>query len=87
LGKPIKLSLPGGIEINIPEKGVEARLVNFIQDKNKGIDKTTWFDFDRILFETGSSKLNPASQIQINNITSILKAFPQVNIKGGRLHR
>lgn len=83
LGKPIKLSLPGGIEINIPEKGVEARLVNFIQDKNKGIDKTTWFDFDRILFETGSSKLNPASQIQINNITSILKAFPQVNIKVG----
>ncbi|MBK9642440.1 MAG: OmpA family protein [Saprospiraceae bacterium] len=83
LGNMTKLSLPGGVEINFPENGVEGRLVNFIKDKNKKIDKTTWFDFDRILFESGSSNLNPASINQINNITSILKTFPDVQVKVG----
>ena len=83
LGNVIKTTLPGGIEINVPEKGVENLLISFINDKSKIVDKTTWFNFDRILFETGKSTLNPASMDQINNISSIMKAFPALEIKIG----
>lgn len=83
LGNMIKLSLPGGIDLNVPEKGVESSLVNWIADATKVVDKTTWFNFDRILFETGSATINAASKDQINNIASILKAFPKVSVKIG----
>ena len=42
-----------------------------------------WFDFDRLLFETGKSTLQPASQEQLTNIAQILKAYPEVEIKIG----
>ncbi|MGB5031169.1 MAG: OmpA family protein, partial [Saprospiraceae bacterium] len=83
LGQSIKLTLPGGIEMNAPEKGVENALISFINDKSKMVDKTTWFNFDRILFETGKATLNPVSMDQISNINSILKAYPSVEIKIG----
>ncbi|MEO6191080.1 MAG: DUF937 domain-containing protein, partial [Saprospiraceae bacterium] len=83
LGNMIKLNLPDGNMISIPERGVEGKLVTWIMDSTKHVDKTTWFDFDRILFETGSANINAASKEQINNIASVLKAFPKVNIKIG----
>ena len=69
--------------MNSPEKGVEHALISFINDKSKMVDKTTWFNFDRILFETGKATLNPVSMDQISNINSILKAYPSVEIKIG----
>jgi len=83
LGAFFKRKLPDGIELNIPENGVENKLISFIEDKSKAVDKTTWFSFDRLEFETGKSTLKPASQEQLKNIASILKAFPNVNIKLG----
>ena len=83
LGNMIKVALPGGVELNVPEKGVENSLISWIQDATKVVDKNTWFNFDRILFETGSSALSPASKDQIGNIAAIMKAFPNVNIKLG----
>ena len=75
--------IPGGVVLNIPPDGIESRLVAFIEDKNKVPDKTTWFSFDRLHFETGSARIQPESQEQIDNIAKILKAYPQVNIKIG----
>ncbi|MCC6817172.1 MAG: OmpA family protein [Saprospiraceae bacterium] len=83
LGELIKLDLKDGSTLTIPQNGVEGRLVSWIMDSSKLIDKTTWFDFDRILFETGSDKINPASKEQISNIVTILKAFPTVKVKVG----
>ncbi len=83
LGSFFKKKLPDGIELNIPEKGVENKLISFIEDKSKAVDKTTWFSFDRLEFETGKSVLKPASQEQLKNIAAILKAYPNVNIKLG----
>src|SRR5580698_3249800 len=51
--------------------------------RTKPVDKTTWFDFDRLLFDTGKSTLQPASQDQLNDVAAILKAFPKVNIRIG----
>ena len=83
LGKLMKRKLADGTELNVPEKGVENKLINFIEDKSKAVDKTTWFSFDRLLFETGKSTLKPESAEQVKNMAAILKAFPQVEIKLG----
>jgi OmpA-OmpF porin, OOP family len=83
LGKFFSRKLASGIELNIPENGIENRLVTFIEDNNKAVDKTTWFDFDRLLFETDKSTLQPASEEQLKNIGEIMKAYPNVEIKLG----
>lgn len=83
LGKLFKRKLADGVELNIPENGVENRLVTFIEDKTKLVDKKTWFSFDRLYFETGKSTLKQESQEQLKNIVAIMKAYPNVEIKLG----
>jgi OmpA-OmpF porin, OOP family len=83
LGSFVKTKLPDGTELNVPQYGVENKLVQFIQDSSKPVDANTWFDFDRLLFDTGSATLQPASNEQLNNIAEILKAYPNVKIKVG----
>ncbi|GAB4026982.1 OmpA family protein [Spirosoma koreense] len=80
LGTFFKRKLPSGYELNIPEFGIENKLVKFMEDKSKPVDKTTWFNFDRLLFETGKSTLKPSSQEQLTNIAYILKEYPNVHI-------
>lgn len=63
--------------------GIESQLVTFIEDNTKVVDKETWFNFDRLLFDSAKSTLQPSSQEQLVNIAEILKAFPNVNIKMG----
>jgi outer membrane protein OmpA-like peptidoglycan-associated protein len=41
--------------------------------------QTTWFDFDRLTFDTGAPTLQPSSAEQLQNITAILKAYPKIN--------
>jgi outer membrane protein OmpA-like peptidoglycan-associated protein len=58
-------------------------LLAFIQDPATKPDKTTWFDFDRLLFNTGSATLQPQSMEQLNNIAAILKAYPATHLTIG----
>lgn len=74
--------LTSGVDLNIPELGIENKLLAFIKS-DKAVDKTTWFDFDRLTFDTGKATLKPASQEQLKNIAEILKAYPAVNVKLG----
>ena len=83
LGAFVPRQLPGGATLNIPERGVEGRLLAFIQDPSRAPDKTTWFDFDRLLFATGSATLQPQSEEQLHNIAAILGAYPNVHLKIG----
>jgi OmpA-OmpF porin, OOP family len=77
------LKLPNGTEIQVSASGIENQLVGFIQDAARPIDKTTWFDFDRLLFQTGSATLEASSMDQLSNIAEIMKAFPAVTLKLG----
>ena len=80
----IRLTLGNGTEIDVvPNVGLEPKLVAFIDDKYSVVDKTRWFDFDRIRFLTGSSELTPGSKVQLRNTATILKSYPKVNIKIG----
>lgn len=78
-----KLTLPDGVVLNVPENGIENQLVKFISDSSRPVDDTTWFNFDRLLFDTGKDTLQPSSQEQLNNVAAILKAYPNVHAKVG----
>ncbi|MCU0954999.1 MAG: OmpA family protein [Hyphomicrobium sp.] len=78
-----RIALANGAEINATAEGVETKLINFINDQNAEIDKSIWFNFDRLTFETGSSNIAAESKEQIDNIVAILNAYPAVKIKIG----
>ncbi|WP_375445666.1 sodium-translocating pyrophosphatase [uncultured Fibrella sp.] len=79
---PIDINLGDVSLTGVNATGVEANLVSFIKS-DKPVDKTTWFDFDRLTFETGKATLKPESQEQLKNVAEILKAYPNVTIKLG----
>lgn len=83
LGATISKKLPDGAEISVAENSIENKLISFIEDKDKPVDKTTWFTFDRLYFETGKTTLKPESQEQLKNMAAILKAYPNVHLKMG----
>ena len=83
LGDMVKVKLPDGSALDVPSRGVEAKLVSYLNDSSAPVSDTTWFDFDRLLFDTGQATLQPASQEQLTNIAAILKAYPQVQVRIG----
>lgn len=78
-----EFKLPNGKTIIGSESGIEGQLIAFVSDAGKMVDKTTWFNFDRLLFDTGKSTLKAESRDQLSNITAILSAFPNVKLKIG----
>jgi outer membrane protein OmpA-like peptidoglycan-associated protein len=78
-----KYRLPNNFELSAPATGIEKQLVVFIQDPNKGVEPATWFNFDRLLFETNSATLKAESKAQLVNVAEILKAYPNVKVKVG----
>lgn len=87
LHESIKVTLPNGQQLDAYKGGIEDQLVTFLKSdyKKLGVDslKNIWFNFDNLNFETGSDKITDSSQVQINNIVAILKAFPTSKIKIG----
>ena len=83
LGENIELSLPNGDKISVPTDGVEKQLLDFLSQGCQGDLKSQWFNFDRILFKSGSSQLNLASMDQIKALSSMVKAFPTTIFKLG----
>lgn len=81
LGAFVSRELPGKLKLHVPEHGMEVRFLAFVQDPSAGTD--TWFDFDRLTFDTGSAELKPESREQLQNIASIMKAYPSLRIKIG----
>lgn len=79
----VKRTLPGGAELNAPSEGIEHRLLRFIDDPDAEVHDSTWFEFDRLTFESGSATLRPESRDQLQNLASILKAYPDVHITIG----
>jgi outer membrane protein OmpA-like peptidoglycan-associated protein len=76
--------LASGFEIKGSADGIETKLIAFIEDATKPVDKTTWFNFDHLNFKTGSAELDmDYSKQQLTNIYEVLKAFPKVKLKIG----
>lgn len=83
-----EVSLPNGTKLQAYPGGIEDQLVKFIQSDayktgtNDSL-KIKWFNFDDLNFVFGKTELTPESKRQLDNITSILKAYPEVKIKIG----
>jgi outer membrane protein OmpA-like peptidoglycan-associated protein len=79
-----KYKLSSGFELlGASGDGIESDIISFIEDNSKVVDKTTWFDFDRLLFDTGKATLLPSSKEQLTNVAEILKAYPKVKLNIG----
>jgi len=76
--------LADGYALKANVGGIEDGLITFIEDAKKPVDKTTWFDFDQLLFKTGKAELDlDKSKHQLENVAEILKVFPKVKLKVG----
>jgi len=83
LGEFVEKRLPHDVTLRIPSRGVESKLLAYIEDSSVSLDKESWFSFDRLEFETDSAILKPSSREQLRNVADILRAYPQVNLKIG----
>jgi K(+)-stimulated pyrophosphate-energized sodium pump len=55
-------------------------LLAYIQNTSMRANRATQFDFDRVLFATGSSTLLPAGRGQLDDISRIMTAYPNVRL-------
>ena len=74
-----ELTLPGGVELSVPDGAFNFKLAQFLADGN---DKTLprRFVFDHLNFESASTKITPESEQTLKDLTTILKAYPAVNV-------
>lgn len=79
----VQIKLPDHSFITGAKDGIEYHLVEFMNNKKDTINKNRWFNFDNISFENDDSMLTSSSLQQIQNIVSILKAYPKMKIKIG----
>jgi len=83
LGAFFKKKLANGIELNIPENGIESKLLSFI-DGGAAIDADKWFNFDRLTFATGKATLDmDKSGDQLNSMAEIMKGYENIKVKLG----
>jgi outer membrane protein OmpA-like peptidoglycan-associated protein len=74
-------ALPGNIVITIPRGSMEDNLANYAGSGASVAPNT--FIFDRIAFMSGSSSLTDESREQIQNVATILRAYPTVQCTVG----
>jgi K(+)-stimulated pyrophosphate-energized sodium pump len=76
-------SLPSGFEVKGDTAGIERGLIAFIEGPAP-VDKTSWFNFDRVTFKTGSAAIDMGkSNEQLVNLSEILTAYPGTKLKIG----
>jgi len=74
--------LSTGANLNFLEGGIEDQVINFIES-DLAAGKDNWFNFKALNFASGSNAIDSTSMNEVKNISEILKAFPNVNIKVG----
>lgn len=82
-----QITLANGTRITAYRNGVEQEMIDFLESDNyrnatEQQLQDKWFQFDNIAFEFGSAtQLKEGSRDQLNNIVSILRAYPNSRIK------
>jgi OOP family OmpA-OmpF porin len=70
--------LPGGGRILIPQGTINFNLASYLAS---GTVAPRTFVFDQLNFESGSAQLTPDSNETVNNLATILKAYPHATIQ------
>jgi OmpA-OmpF porin, OOP family len=71
-------ALPGNVIITIPPGSAEDRLYMYLS--SAGVGSATAIDFDRVKFDTGSAVLSPEAREQVDNVATILRAYPRATV-------
>jgi len=74
-----QLSLPGGGNINVAPGSINYNLAKFLGDPSAQVPKT--FVFDNLNFQAATTDLTAESQPTVNNLASVLKAYPNSQVK------
>jgi outer membrane protein OmpA-like peptidoglycan-associated protein len=75
-----RVDLPGGGSISVLKGTINYNLAAFLADKSAtGVPKT--FVFDRLNFESATTRLTPESTPTVNDLASVLKAYPDANVQ------
>jgi outer membrane protein OmpA-like peptidoglycan-associated protein len=77
---PTAPTAPGRVVVNVIQDPAAGRLLAYIQNTSMRANRATQFDFDRVLFATGSSTLLPAARGQLDDISRIMTAYPNVRL-------
>ncbi len=81
--KKYTLKLPDGVLLDAKKGGIEDQLIIFFTDPKSKASRRFPFNFDQLSFNNGTSNITNESMVQIQNVASILKAFPKAKIKIG----
>jgi len=73
------ITLPGGLNISVPEGSINYNLARFLADGSQTAPKT--FVFDHLNFQTGSTQLTTESGATVTNLAQILKAYPNARVQ------
>jgi outer membrane protein OmpA-like peptidoglycan-associated protein len=77
-----KFTLPGGAAMEVKKGSFTDKIASFFSDSTAKIDpKGMGFAFDGVNFKTGSDSLTMESSGQLNELITVLNAFPKVSIK------
>ena len=79
----MEIRLPNNSFVRGEKDGIEHHLVEYLNNQKDTINKNRWFNFNAISFENDNVTLAASSKNQIENIVSILKAYPKLKIKIG----
>jgi outer membrane protein OmpA-like peptidoglycan-associated protein len=73
------ITLPGGVTLSVPEGSIGYNLARYLGDTSQAAPKT--FVFDHLNFESGTTQLTPDSTPTIQNLTAIMKAYPNAKFQ------
>jgi outer membrane protein OmpA-like peptidoglycan-associated protein len=79
LGKLVNLRLPNGVNVEIPETSFLNGVYKFVSEPGGGNSRT--FVFEDVSFEGPSVKTVPATETAGKVVSTLLKAFPGVNVR------
>jgi OOP family OmpA-OmpF porin len=69
--------LPGGVALNVLPGSFTSRLADFLASSETG---EKCIAFDQVDFESGSFKITAASEVQLEELLTIMKAYPYLRI-------
>ena len=75
-----RISLPGGVNLSVPQGSINYKLASFLGDKS-ATDLPKTFVFDHLNFVSGSTQLTPDSNKTVNDLAQVLKAYPSAQVE------
>ncbi len=75
--------LPNNTTLKTKRNSIEEKLAIYLNNPASVVDKTTWFDFDDLRFQTGKVDIELGQEAPLARIAQLLKAYPKVKLKIG----